>query len=110
VSKVAVVVASVDVPVTLSVPLEVRDDVAVIDPPVRVLMVEVIALSVVAKKLVLVAFVAVRFVKKPVVAFKSVAKRLVLVAFVVEALVAAKLLVAVALVTERDVSPEMEEV
>ena len=47
-----------------------------------VLIVEVIALRVVAKKLVDVALVAVRFVKKPVVALRSVAKKLEEVALV----------------------------
>ena len=50
-----VVVAKVEVPDTERVPLETRDDVAVIVPPVRVLMVAVNALRIEAKKLVVVA-------------------------------------------------------
>ena len=81
-SNVAVVDASVEIPLTFKVPFDVRDDVAVIAPPVSVLMVEVMA-------------------------FKTVAKKLVDVALVVDAFVAAKLLVAVALVTDSEVSPEI---
>jgi hypothetical protein len=93
-------------PVTVNVPFEVNDEVAVIVPPVIELEVredinDVTALKSVAIKPVdvvvpvTVAFVAVRLV----------AKRLVEVALVVEEFVAAKLLVAVALVTERLVNP-----
>ena len=97
-------------PVTLRVPLDVREEVAVILPPLREEKVEVMALSVVAKKLVEVAFVAVRFVKKPVVAFRRVVKKLVEVAFVitpfteerlVEVLLVVNPFVALKLVAER---------
>ena len=91
-------------------PLDVREEVAVILPPLREEKVEVMALSVVAKKLVEVAFVAVRFVKKPVVAFRRVVKKLVEVAFVitpfteerlVEVLLVVNPFVALKLVAER---------
>ena len=63
-SAVAEAVESVDCPVTLRVPLDVRDDVAVrappvIDPLVSVEKVAVIAFKSVAKKLDEVAFVSV---------------------------------------------------
>ena len=63
-------------PVTLSVPLEVKEEVAVIDPPVRVLIVAVIALSAVAKKLEEVAFVVFSLVTKRSVTVKDVADAL----------------------------------
>ena len=82
---------------TERVPLEVKDDVAVTDPPViaderSVVIPPVTALRVVAKRFVAVAFVKVAFVAvseeiKAVVALKSVAKRLVEVAFVLRRLV-----------------------
>jgi len=81
-------VESVVCPVTLSVPLDTSEDVAVIEPPVRVFTVPVTAVRIEEKKLVEVALVAVRFVRKPVVAPKSVAKKLVLVAFVIVLFVA----------------------
>ncbi len=49
-------------PVTANVPFDVRDEVAVIEPPVNVLIVDVIAFNTVAKKLDDVAFVDERFV------------------------------------------------
>lgn len=52
---VAVVVARVDVPVTVSVPWDVSDEVAVIDPPVIVEMVDERAVRMLVKKLVDVA-------------------------------------------------------
>jgi hypothetical protein len=60
-NEVAVVVASVLVPSTVNVPLEVSEDVAVIAPPVmilleRVVMYAVTALKSVAKRLVVVLF------------------------------------------------------
>jgi hypothetical protein len=81
VSDVIVVVASVEVPTTVRVPCEVSDEVAVISPPVSVLIVPVIALRVLVKKsvevaLVNVAFVAVRVEMIAVAALKRVAKRL----------------------------------
>ena len=51
----AVVVASVEVPVTARVPCEIRDVVAVIDPPVSVLIVPVRAFNTDVKRLVDVA-------------------------------------------------------
>ena len=81
----AVVVAKEEVPVTKSAPLEVNDEVAVIDPkvadpPVSVEMVAVIAFRRVAKKLEEVALVLVKLVTTPVVE-----KRLVIVPAVAEA-------------------------
>jgi len=89
-------------PVTFNVPFEVKEDVAVIDPPVRVLMVPVTALKIEEKRLVevalvRVALVAVRLVNNPVTPFSRVAKKLVEVALVIVPVVANKL-VAVALV------------
>ena len=66
-SAVAEAVAKEDCPVTLNVPLEIREDVAVILPPVKVLIVAVTALRRVAKKLEDVAFVLVRLAIVPVV-------------------------------------------
>jgi hypothetical protein len=82
---VIVVVARAEVPVTVSVPFDVNDEVAVIDPPVTVPLV--------------------RFVKNAVTPLRSEAKRLVVVALVavkldVEALVAAKLVVVAFVVVE----------
>ena len=79
-------VAKEDCPVTLKVPLEVKEEVAVTDPivalpPVREEMVAVTAFKSVAKKLELVALVLVRLVTVPVVE-----KRLVEVNPVAEAL------------------------
>ena len=65
--------ASVDWPVTERVPLDVREDVAVILPPVKVLTVAVTALRRVAKKLEDVAFVVVRLDKIEFVLYKVVA-------------------------------------
>ncbi len=72
----AVVVASVLVPVTARVPFEVRDEVAVMLPPVRVLIVAVIAFRIVEKRFEEVAFVR----------FADVAYRFVAVRAEVEAL------------------------
>jgi hypothetical protein len=69
---VMVVVASVEVPLTVSVPCEVRDDVAVIEPPVSVLIVAVTAFNIEAK----------RFVEVLLIVTDDVAKRLVAEAFV----------------------------
>jgi hypothetical protein len=69
---VMVVVASVEVPTTVSVPCEVRDDVAVIEPPVSVLIVAVTAFNIEAK----------RFVEVLLIVTDDVAKRLVAEAFV----------------------------
>jgi predicted tellurium resistance membrane protein TerC len=68
---VIVVVASDEVPETVRVPEDEREDVAVIEPPVREY--------------------EVRFAMRPVVALKMEAKRLVLVALVVVLFVAVKL-------------------
>ena len=83
-------------PVTERVPLEVSEDVAVIepnveDPPVSEEMTPVNAVRLEAKRLVevafvRVAFVAVRFVIAAVTALRSVAKRLDEVALVLERL------------------------
>ena len=88
---------SVVCPVTERVPLDVSDEVAVIDPIVAVPprsdeIPAVTALKVVAKRLVeealvSVASVAVRLVKTAVTAFRRVAKKLEDVAFVVRRLV-----------------------
>jgi hypothetical protein len=59
VSEVILVVAKVDVPVTASVPSDVREEVAVIDPPVILEMVEESAVRMFVKKLVVVAEVKV---------------------------------------------------
>ena len=59
-----VVVARVEVPVTESVPLDTKDEVAVIDPPIKALKVAEIALIRFAKNEVVVAFVMVAFVPK----------------------------------------------
>ena len=67
VSELAVVVARVDVPVTANVPWDVRDDVAVMFPPVSVLIVAVIAFSRDAKKVVEVALVITPLVLKRLV-------------------------------------------
>ena len=66
-SAVAEAVESVDCPVTERVPLDVREEVAVILPPVKVLIVAVTALTRVAKKLEDVALVLVRLAIVPVV-------------------------------------------
>ncbi len=55
VREVTVVVAKVEVPVTASVPCEMREDVAVIVPPVIVEMVEERAVRMLVKKFVVVA-------------------------------------------------------
>ena len=55
VRSVMVVVASVETPKAVNVPLEVRDEVAVIAPPVRVFMVPVTTERILEKKLVVVA-------------------------------------------------------
>lgn len=52
-----VVVARVEVPVTFNVPFDVKDEVAVMFPPVSVLNVAVIALSIVENRFDEVAFV-----------------------------------------------------
>jgi hypothetical protein len=101
VSVEAVVVARVEVPVTVRVPFEVRDEVAVMDPPVRVLTVPVTALKTEAKRLVEVAFVAVRLPMNAVVRLASVDQRLVTVPLVVDALPVVLVLVNVAPVAER---------
>ena len=93
VSPVVDALARVVWPVTFKVPYEVKDDVAVIDPAVKVLTVAVTAFRTDAKKLVVVAFVAVRLVKNAVVALRSVAKRFVLVALVMTPLVAVRFVV-----------------
>ncbi len=90
------VVAKVEVPTTVRVPLEVSEEVAVIvpkveDPPVSEEIVPVTALKSVAKRLdevalVRVAFVEVKVSMIPVVALRSVAKKLDEVAFVVRRL------------------------
>ncbi len=59
VPRVIVVVARVEVPRTVRVPFEVNDEVAVIDPPVKLLMVALIAEKKLEKKLVLVPLVEV---------------------------------------------------
>jgi hypothetical protein len=87
-------------PVTFSVPLEVRDEVAVIEPPVKVLIVLVKAFRTDEKRLVEVAlvrveFVARRFVKTTDVAPKTVVKKLVVVAFVATRLLMVALLIVV---------------
>ncbi len=89
---VAVVVAKVEVPTTVSVPLEVSEEVAVMvpkveDPPVSEEIVPVTALKRVAKRLeevalVRVAFDEVKVSMMPVVARRSVAKKLEEVALV----------------------------
>ena len=68
VSRVAVVVARVEVPITPNVPFDVRDEVAVIFPPVKVFMVEVKAFKILAKKFVDVAFVNDDFSREELVA------------------------------------------
>ena len=102
-------VESVVCPVTLSVPLATRDDVAVtvppvIDPPVRVLIVPVTVFRTLVKRFVDVAFVEVRFVKMPVTAERRLEKKVVEVAFVRVAFVVFRLVepkfVEVAFVTE----------
>ena len=80
------VVAKVEVPTTVRVPLEVKEDVEVIVPnvafpPVSVEMMPVTALKELAKRLVevalvKVAFVAVRLVMIAVTALRRVAKKL----------------------------------
>ena len=62
VPRVIVVVAKVDVPDTARVPLDTNDEVAVIEPPVRVLMVPVIADKTEVKRLVLVLLSRTAFV------------------------------------------------
>ena len=78
---------SVVCPVTARVPFEVRDEVAVIEPPVSVLEVRLRALRTLAKRLVDVAFA-----RTPFVAERLVANALVEVALVVVLFVAVKLL------------------
>ena len=80
-----VVVARVEVPVTFNVPLDVRDDVAVIDPAVNDPNVPVEALRRVAKKFVLVAFprVAVDELRLVIVPVAAVNEAIVVVARVV---------------------------
>ncbi len=76
----AVVVARVEVPVTARVPFEVRDEVAVMLPPVRVLIVAVMALNIVEKRFEEVAFTfkefeITRLDMVPDVAYRSVVVR-----------------------------------
>jgi hypothetical protein len=78
---------SVVCPVTLRVPLEVSEDVAVMLPPVSVLTVPVTAFKTEVKKLVEVAFVRVELVAVSPAIFASVDQRLVTVPLVVEAFV-----------------------
>jgi hypothetical protein len=63
---------SVDCPTTLRVPCEVREEVAVMSPPVRVLMVAVRARKRVAKRLDEVALVKVELVATRLVVLASV--------------------------------------
>jgi hypothetical protein len=109
VSWVAVVVARVEVPVTVSVPFEVSEEVAVMDPAVKELTVAVTALRTEAKRLVLVALVAVRLVKNAVVALRRVAKKFEEVALVSVELVSVEL-VRVAPVAERFVVEALPKV
>ena len=74
-------------PVTLSVPLDTSEDVAVIEPPVNVFTVPVTAVRTEEKRLVDVAFVVVRLVNPAVTALSTDEKRLVNVAPVAERLV-----------------------
>ena len=70
-SAVADAVVSVDCPVTERVPLETSDEVAVIVPPVRELIVPERAESVFVKKVVEVALVVVKLEMTPVTAESS---------------------------------------
>jgi len=79
-------------------PLEINDEVAVIDPPVIAPLVSVLKNPVKPLKIEANRFVVVALVADALVVKKLVAVALVAVRFVVEALVAAKLFVAVALV------------
>ena len=81
----AVVVARVEVPTAIKVPCVVRDEVAVIDPPVidparREEMVPVIALRVEAKKLVEEPLVAIRLDTNPLVVVEFPTMRFVIFA------------------------------
>jgi aspartokinase-like uncharacterized kinase len=67
VNAVTVVVASDEVPVTESVPEDVIDEVAVILPPVRELMNDVVEVAFVVTSDVMFASVAIREEKKPLV-------------------------------------------
>jgi hypothetical protein len=99
VALVIVVVARVEVPCTVSVPCEVSDEVAVIDPPVSVLIVPVIAVRAVEKRLDEVALVS-----KFSTAEKYCTKKLVLVALSkTDEDALSELIVAVADVRERTV-------
>ena len=79
-------------PVTLSVPCDVRDEVAVMLPPVVVPTVRV----------VMFAFVAVRFVKKAVTALRSVEKKLVDVLLIEERLSVKRFEVVAEVITAED--------
>ena len=83
-----VVVANVDVPITLKVPFEVSDEVAVIEPPVIVSLVSEVKNAVtpfnsVAKRLELVLLIVTRLFIKPLIAKRFVVVLLVVVELVV---------------------------
>ena len=92
---------------TVKVPLEVSDDVAVMDPPVSVLTVPLTARRTLVKRLVdvafvSVAFVAVRLVKSPVTAVRRFEKKFVEVALVAVKLLAVVVASVVVPVTEKE--------
>jgi hypothetical protein len=76
VAAVRVVVARADVPLTANVPLDTNDEVAVIDPPVKVLRVALMALIRFEKNEVVVALVIVAFVPKIPAEVRAVAEAL----------------------------------
>ena len=79
VSAVELALPSVVCPVTFNVPFEVNEDVAVMLPPVKELMVEVTALNVDANRFVEVAFVDVRLVMLAVTMLAKVDQKFVAV-------------------------------